>query len=67
MKIKTLRQHKLDGELGLIIEEMGRAMWNANRKYIGRSLRYGDNIRFTPSMLGAWNRYVDFCARNSNA
>lgn len=33
---KSKKQQALDAELGLIIDEMKRAMWNADREYIAR-------------------------------
>ena len=65
-KTKLKVEKKYDGELGLIIDEMGRAMWNANRQYIGKGVccSHENWIRFTPSMERAWALYVDFCMRH---
>jgi hypothetical protein len=65
-KLKSMKQQRLDGELGLIIDEFGRAMWNANREYVTStpSCHHETSIRFTPSMWGAWHKYVEFCIRN---
>lgn len=62
-KFKTLKQQKRDGELGLIIDEFGRAMWNANRHYV--TGRFGHAYPcFTPNMEAAWAKYVEFCRNN---
>lgn len=65
-KTKAKLEKKFDGELGLIIDEMGRAMWNANRQYIAQpaGCQHENGIRFTPSMQRAWALYVDFCMRH---
>ncbi len=65
----TRTKQSLNGELGLIIEEFGRAMWNANKEYIARqpACSHESGLYFTPSMWAAWNEYVDFCARNPHA
>lgn len=58
LKRKTLRQQQLDAELGLIIDEMGQAMWNADKMYIAR-------VRgMTIKMLKAFDKFIGFCRRN---
>jgi hypothetical protein len=56
-KIRSLKAQQHDGELGLIIDEMGRAMWNANKEYIA------SGVPLTLSMSGALAKFQDFCAR----
>lgn len=64
-KSKTLKQQARDAELGLIIDEFGRAMWNANREYIGStSACQHQRPVFTLSMSVAWDKYIDFCTRH---
>lgn len=60
-KSKGRTKESKNGELALIIEEFGRAMWNANPRYITEP--HGMGPRFTPNMQTAWNKYVDFLAR----
>jgi hypothetical protein len=55
---KTLKEQRRDGELGLIIDEMGRAMWNANKEYIA-----GSDSPLTPNMNNALCKFQDYCAR----
>ena len=57
-KFKTMKQQKLDGELGLIIDEMGRAMWNANKEAIANGLP------LTMSMSDALAKFQDYCMRH---
>jgi len=68
-KFNPRTKQSLNGELGLIIGEMGRAMWNADRKYIAEqpACSHESWIRFTPAMWAVWNKYVEFCWRNPNA
>lgn len=64
-KSKPFKSTNGDGELGLIIDEFGRAMWSANREYVVPP--YSDHsfgTRFTPNMEAVWARYVEFCRRN---
>lgn len=64
-KFRERTEQQKNGELGLIIDEFGRAMWSANREYIAAKPQCGhEDVRFTLSMELAWNRYVDFCMRN---
>ena len=64
---KSRKQQALDAELGLIIDEFGRAMWNADREYIGRGTSYGNWIRFTSNMEHAWTKYLMFCKNHPDA
>ena len=54
-KFKSLKQQKLDGELGLIIDEMGRAMWSANKEAIA------NGMMFTPNMEAALAKFHWYC------
>ena len=54
---KSKKQVALDAELGLIIDEMGRAMWNANREYMVTH-------PLTLRMSDALAKFQDFCMRN---
>jgi hypothetical protein len=58
-KLKSLKQQRLDAELGLIIDEFGRAMFNADKAYIA------ERNTFTPNMHFAWLKYLNFCLSNS--
>jgi hypothetical protein len=55
---KTLKEQRREGELGLIIDEMGRAMWNANKEYIA-----GHDVPLTASMNDALCKFQDYCIR----
>lgn len=57
---KTLEEQQRDGELGLIIDEMGRAMWNADKKFIARSI-CGSSL--TPNMRAALCKFQDYCVK----
>jgi len=63
MKRNSKRQQALDAELGLIIDEMGQAMWNANRSYIADNLCPGDpmNVCLTFNMRYALRKFKKFC------
>lgn len=65
-KSKALERQRLNGELNLIIEEFGRAMWNANRKFVSREpeCHHDDAPRFTLNMQMIWYKYIAFCQRN---
>jgi hypothetical protein len=60
-KSRSLKQQRLDGELGLIIDEMGRAMWNADKEYIATSIRAHP---MTTNMMIALDKFKSFCERN---
>lgn len=62
-KVKSRKQQALDAQLSLIIEDMGRAMWNANRSCITRppTCSHDSGINFTLGMHSAWVRYIEFC------
>jgi hypothetical protein len=57
MRRKARTQQSLDGELGLIIDEMGRAMWNANKEAIANGLP------LTLNMSDALTKFQDYCMR----
>jgi hypothetical protein len=65
-KIGTVRKSKKeqsrDAELGLIIDEMGRAMWNADKEYIGNAEQEG-RAPLTISMNAALINFQNFCRR----
>lgn len=64
MKVKRDRtEQSKNGELGLIIDEFGRAMWNANREYIAEHEHFGWP-KLTPNMTVAWMKFVQFCTEN---
>jgi hypothetical protein len=58
MKRPSLKQQRLNAELGLIVDEMGRAMWNANKEYIATSIRAHP---MTISMMMALDKFKSFC------
>lgn len=58
---KSKKQQALDAELGLIIDEMGCAMWNANKEYIGRST---DGMPLTESMRFVLYKFQGYCQDN---
>lgn len=55
---RTMQQQ--NGELGLIVDQFGRAMWSADRKYVA------ETGRLTPNMEIAWEVFVEFCKNNLN-
>jgi hypothetical protein len=59
---KSKKQQKIDEELGAIIDEFGKAMWGADKRYIMTDR--GNVINFTPNMQCAWQKYIEFCERN---
>ena len=65
-KSKARTEQQKNGELGLIIDEFGRAMWNADREYIAQqpSCAHDPAMHFTASMQVAWAKYVEFCMEN---
>ena len=55
---KSKKQQRLDAELGEIIGEMGKAMWNADKQYIARA----DGLQaYTFNMLLALTKFKFFC------
>jgi len=56
-KYNTLKERRIDGELGLIIDEMGRAMWDANKEAIANGLP------LTGNMSLALAKFQDYCMR----
>lgn len=62
-KPKNRTEQQKNGELGLIIDEFGRAMWHANRAFVARQLSPA-NPDFTLNMGMAWTKYVLFCREN---
>lgn len=67
IRVKSKKAQARDAELGLIIEEFGRAMWNANKEYIAAVSDYmNGRLSFTGAMNAAWYKYVEFCFRYGN-
>jgi len=68
LKCSTLKQQRENAELELIIEEFGRAMRNASRRYVITlpGCRHDSGPRFTLGMEMAWQRYVVFCMDHPN-
>lgn len=62
-RLKSKKEQAVDAELGLIIDEMGNAMREANRTYVSQppKCRHDNVPRFTLHMDLAWSRYVEFC------
>lgn len=60
---KSKKQQALDAELGLIVDEMGRAMWNADRSYIANSLGHDSagGVCLTPNMQAALAKFKAYC------
>jgi hypothetical protein len=58
IKRKTLADQRRDAELGLIIDEMGRAMWNAEKDYIARTTG-----PLTLNMNLALRKFQDYCVK----
>lgn len=55
--IKSRKQQALDAELGLIIDEMGKAMWDADKQFI-------NEVRpLTTRMSMVLGKFQDYCAR----
>lgn len=64
MKTNSLKQQRLNAELGLIIDDMGKAMWNANKEYIATA-----NISvvgLTLHMREALSKFKEFCENHTN-
>jgi hypothetical protein len=55
---RSLKQQRLNAGLGLIIEEMGRAMWSADKTYIASSIRAHP---MTINMMVALDKFKSFC------
>lgn len=67
LKSKERTEQSKNGELGLIIDEFGRAMWNAHRPYIAETRTFCPHAgpaHFTLNMQAVWYKYVEFCKRN---
>jgi hypothetical protein len=57
-RLKSKKQQALDAELGLIIDDMGRAMWAANKEFIAASRT---EIQMTAHMRSALWAFQEFC------
>lgn len=58
LKLSTLKEQRENAELGLIIDEMGRAMWNADRQYIASKRT---DLSLTSNMRLALWKFQEFC------
>jgi len=58
-QLKSKKQQRLDAELGVIIDEMGRAMWAANKEYLAER-----HIALTPHMQETLGLFLAFCEEN---
>jgi hypothetical protein len=58
IRLKSRKEQRLDAELGLIIDDMGKAMWNANKDYIASSRT---ELRLTDHMRQALWKYQEYC------
>ena len=56
---RSKKQQAIAAELGLIIDHMAQAMWNANRGWVASS-----ESPLTYNMNNALIEFQDFCARN---
>jgi len=58
-QLKSRKQQRLDAELGVIIDEMERAMWAANKKYLAER-----HIALTSHMQETLGLFLAFCEKN---
>ena len=56
---RSKKDQRIAAELGEIIDEMGRAMWSANRRYIAKTVTMG--IPLTFHMESVLYRFKAFC------
>jgi glycine cleavage system aminomethyltransferase T len=65
-KVKSEKAQRLDAELGLIVDEMGRAMWNADKTYIATSMGHisAGGVCPTTNMQLALAKFKDYCERH---
>ena len=66
-KINSLKKQRESAELESIIDEFGKAMRNANKRYIDARNCSGSLIQFTLAMVSAWDKYIDFCKEHPDA
>lgn len=57
-KVGTLKEQRLNAELDAIIQEMGHAMWNANKAYIANA-----ESPLTLHMNDVLCAFQDYCVR----
>lgn len=57
-KSSTLKEQQLNAELGLIIDELGQAIWKADKKYIARS---SSDTPLTFNMSTALYKFKFYC------
>jgi hypothetical protein len=58
IKQRSLVDQKRSAELGIIIDEMGQAMWNASKEYIA-----GSESPLTLRMKNVLCKFQDYCTR----
>lgn len=61
-RVSTLKEQRLNAELGAIVDDMGKAMWNANKEYI--AICEISIVGLTINMRDVLYRYKEFCERN---
>lgn len=62
-RLKSKEQQAVDAELGLIIDEMAKAMWAANRQYIAQSQA---PLAITLHMDEVLQQFRVFCEEHPN-
>lgn len=61
MQVRSKKQQRIAAELGEIIDEMGQAMWSADKKYIASSLT---DLLMTANMRVTLWKFQEYCMRN---
>lgn len=61
MQQRSKKDQRLNAQLGEVIDEMARAMWNANKEYIANSKT---SLPLTTSMCLALYHFKDCCDKN---
>ncbi len=59
MQTRSRKQQRIAAELGGIIDEMGQAMWSANKAYVATA---PDHV-LTPRMNEVLCKFQDYCVR----
>ena len=57
-RLKSSKQQRLDAELGVIIDEMGKAMWAANKEYLAER-----HLVCTMHMEEVLGKFQAFCEK----
>lgn len=60
MQMRSRKQQRIAAELGGIIDEMGQAMWNADKEYVAG----GFDIRLTYNMAKVLWKFKQYCRDN---